>query len=359
MAALQNKETDIYGTEELYQRQLEYIKKDLNGWTVLEKDKPLIFDFLTTTTLEGVGLVQRTKYVYGLKSFTQFFHAPLKSCKTENLKEWLVHMNGQYKQKTISTRWYALKKFYCHLGQEDLYTKLKIGFRTKGMKLPEELLTKQDVAALLRECRHIRDKALVGCLYESGCRIGEFLSRKVKHVVFDQYGATITVDGKTGMRRIRVIESVPLLANWLENHPLRDDPNAPLWTSLQNRRTRIEYNTAVKVLRDAGERAGIKKAIYPHLFRHSRATELAQHLTEQQLKVYMGWTNSSEMASIYVHLSGRDIDNAIINLYQDNPKPPQDKPTITVCPRCTSQNHFSSRFCNRCGAILNIQDATG
>jgi hypothetical protein len=126
MAVLQNRETDIYDTDEFYRRQLDYIK---DTWNISYDDKKLVLDFLTTTTLQGIGIVQRTKYVYGLKSFIEFSRIPLRTCQTENLKEWLVHLYSVYKQKTVSTRWYALKKFFCYLEREDMYQKIKVRFR--------------------------------------------------------------------------------------------------------------------------------------------------------------------------------------------------------------------------------------
>jgi len=43
------------------------------------------------------------------------------------------------------------------------------------------------------------------------------------------------VSGKTGDRRVRIIASVPALASWLDIHPNRNNPNAPLWISLGTR----------------------------------------------------------------------------------------------------------------------------
>ena len=105
----------------------------------------------------------------------------------------------------------------------------------RGSLMPEELLTEQEVKKLIESAEHPRDKAFVSMLYESGCRIGELASVQLKHVSFDKYGATIVVDGKTGRRRVRVIGATSYLAVWLNNHPLRDDPEAPLWISIGTR----------------------------------------------------------------------------------------------------------------------------
>ena len=109
-------------------------------------------------------------------------------------------------------------------------------------------------------------------------------------------------------------------------HPLKSNPDSPLWTEYKRRkreekdrviyiREHTNYRAAVMVLQRAAQRAGIKKKIHPHLFRHSRATYLAKHLTEAQMKEVFGWTQGSEMASIYVHLSGRDVDDALLKVY--------------------------------------------
>jgi len=117
-------------------------------------------------------------------------------------------------------------------------------------------------------------------------------------------------------RRVRVIASAPKLQQWIENHPLKEDPNAPLWVTIgtNSKNKVLNYATAKTVLKKLAKKAGIKKRIYPHLFRHSRATHLANHLTEAQMNQYFGWVQGSKMASIYVHLSGRDVVHALLKL---------------------------------------------
>jgi len=39
---------------------------------------------------------------------------------------------------------------------------------------------------------------------------------------------------------------------------------------------------------------------------------MANYLTEAQMNLYFGWVQGSDMPSVYVHLSGRDVDDAIL-----------------------------------------------
>jgi hypothetical protein len=103
-------------------------------------------------------------------------------------------------------------------------------------------------------------------------------------------------------------------------------------------------------------KANIDKRVYPHLFRHTKATALATKLTEPQLKAFAGWTPNSRMTGTYVHLSGADIDKAMLNIYGLNDDV-EEKPSVLepiTCPRCQELNGASKAYCARCG--LNLKE---
>lgn len=111
------------------------------------------------------------------------------------------------------------------------------------------------------------------------------------------------------------------------------------------------------MLQRAAKHAGIKKKVNFHAFRHARATHLANDLTEQQLKVYLGWKAGSNMAATYVHLSGKDVDAA---LYRANgmevPKTDNSKSLkMMKCPRCKEMQDSKSTYCYKCGMPLTSE----
>jgi hypothetical protein len=73
------------------------------------------------------------------------------------------------------------------------------------------------------------------------------------------------------------------------------------------------------------------------------------------MKEFFGWVQASDMASIYVHLSGRDVDNALLKVYgirnEEEKQESQIKPK--TCPRCQEINQFTNVFCNKCGMMLD------
>ncbi len=346
-------EWDIYDTKKRYLEQLNQIK----DWDTTEKNKEKMLNFLKRIELEGVGVVQRSKYIFSFKTLLNAVNKDFDEFTDQDIENFIYSMT-RYKPKTKHIRWTCIRKFLRYIGKDTLFQNIKVSFNKSDVKLPEELLSEEEVKQMVEKATNIRDKALIMTLYESGCRIGETLTRKLKHVVFDEYGAVLMVDGKTGMRRVRLIQSVPLLANWIENHP-QGEPESFLWVSLNNYRTPVKYGIISKMLKETASRANIRKRIYPHLMRHSRATILANKLTEQQLKVYFGWAGASKMASIYVHLSGKDVDDAILEMNGIKPRESKAKSILKIqnCVRCGKSNSATSKFCNKCGMILDSKKA--
>ena len=232
----------------------------------------------------------------------------------------------------------------------------------KNKIIREQLLTDDDLVLLLRSSRNPRDKAMISVAYESGCRPGELLSLKVKHVKIDQYGAMLSVDGKTGARNIRIVKSVPHLMQWIDVHPWKNNSNAPLWPVINAGKRfgkPMDSETWRHQLQDTIYRSGISKRIFPNLFRHTAATNAANYMTESQLRKRQGWTSESKMPSIYVHLVNADVDEAYLKhmgikyeIKTDSPQKPR------MCYICKSPNSFESDICHQCGKPLDLEVAT-
>lgn len=97
--------------------------------------------------------------------------------------------------------------------------------RFKIFRFLDCLETKQ--IALPRRIRYLVDlTTFASMLYDFGGRLGEILNLQRKNINFDQQGAVVVVDGKTGQHRERLIVSVPFAAEWMNDHPSKT-PTAP------------------------------------------------------------------------------------------------------------------------------------
>ena len=355
-------EFDIHHHKRTLEAKLRWLDRtdEVNG-----ADKQLILEFYKDSVARGLSITRNIKYLILLSQLSKMLKVGFKNATKSGMKDLIVHLEqSKYSDWSKKDHKVAIKRFYKWLkGRDEEYPEevkwIKTGFRNCKHKLPEELLSEEEVNKLAEQATHPRDKAFVQILYESGCRIAELLTLRIKNIHFDEYGATLKVSGKTGDRRVRIVASAPSLAAWLDIHPKRNDPEAPLWLSRASRRKLLPFNysTANVLLRRLAGKAGIRKRVNPHLFRHSRATALAIKLTEAQMKEYFGWTQGSDMAATYVHLSGRDVDSAILQLHGlvNEKEKKEEKFRARNCHRCRQPNSPTSKFCNKCGAVLDVE----
>lgn len=294
-----------------------------------------------------------------------FITKKFKDMTKEDIENF-VSSRGERQPKTWSTQGAYIKFFFKWLSGSDEYPPnvkwIKTSIKIKNRKLPTDLLTKDEIKMMVEAADNPMEKAFIMVLYESACRIGEILSLKLKDVTPDQYGFTIMVNGKTGMRRIRLIESSPDIVMWINNHPKKQDRDSPFFIQLSNNNSQYgkEFNHtfATEIIKKLAKRSGIKKHVHPHLFRHSRLTILAKDFTESELKIIAGWTGSSNMAGVYVHLSGGDIERKMLQkngLLDKVDDPGKDTFKPKICPKCQEINPSTARFCHVCGMVLNIE----
>lgn len=273
----------------------------------------------------------------------------------DSINDYTFMRNGKevkYSKFTIYHNESILKRFLAYINPE--FGKLISPKLPKNRKLTKKILDQQDIEKLINACLTNRDRALISFLYESGARKGELLSIRIDNVKFDENGAIVIIpEGKTGPRRIRVIFSASFLRQWIDTHPRKEDPNAFLFCSLSHPYGVLSFTGLRNQLDTLATRSGIGKEIYPHLFRHSRATHLAKHLKEQELKVYLGWTAGSTMAATYVHLSGADVDSSILKMHGIVIEGTHsDGLKVGQCPRCHEINPIKFLYCGKCGLPL-------
>jgi integrase len=346
---LYNHERDLIATEESIKR------------CIPKPNQDFILDYESHCFTEGLKIAGILKQLIELKIVAEMLGKDFREASKRDIAKLVERVERlDRSDRTKGEYKFLIRRFYRWLSEDELVEWIKIPSRKDSRKLPEDILSEEEIEKMINACEHPSNRALVACLYESGARISELGNLKIKHVKFDQYGAVLMVDGKTGMRRVRIIFSSPYLATWLENHPFRMNPEAFIWIGIGavGRNVPLQYGAIRMHLKRIAEKAGIKKRIHPHLFRHSRSTHLAKHLTEAQMKQYLGWVQGSDMAAIYVHLSGRDVDNALLRMHgivTDETKDVQMSPK--QCNRCGTMNSPTTKFCSKCGLALDIKAA--
>jgi len=362
--------SEIYDFDRGLQRTLDKIKKELSP-----DNQKLIIQYDKVMASQSISKAARRIHVQALLNLSRMMQKDWKDVTQNDIDDLVFKIMDRYANQKGQETWSSfdlkkvLKMFFrwYKLGSRD-YKQVGDPPETKNVKpkpvrdtlAREDLVTESDLSRLLHACgENARDRAFIDCHAEAGTRPGEILNLQLKHLTFDQYGAVIRVDGKTGTRNIRLIKSVPNLAHWKNVHPFKDNPEAPLWIILKKEKfgKPFTYSAAMKMVKMRCEKAGLSKRINLKLFRHSEATNAAKFMTEAQLKMRHGWSHTSQMPARYVHLIDADVEEAIFDHYGIKKKSEEKLKFPKVCRICETSNTAESTACSKCGRPLDLKSA--
>ncbi|OPY36284.1 MAG: putative tyrosine recombinase XerC-like protein [Methanoregula sp. PtaU1.Bin051] len=284
----------------------------------------------------------------------------------QNVKD--ENNNPRYAANTLVDYLTILKKFYVWMG-ENKYTKInrekirkikppKVSLMTKTI---EQLLTEDEIKALITACTNSRDRAILATMYEGGFRIGEIASLRWRQVKFNDWNVAVNVDNKTlKPRYIPLVMARPYLSTWRNDYPLPLSEDGFVFVT-HGKHEQIQYRGFAKQLQKIIKRAGIRKHITPHLLRHSRITHLIQQgFGESKIKLMMWGDINTDMFRCYAHLSNADIDSEVAQRAGIAMPEPHKKSEILQprqCTRCYYVNELSVRFCDNCGQPLTTEAA--
>ena len=349
---------DMYG----YQQKFQTILTNLWKCDLPREDKDEIEIFLRDQKARGKGLSRLIKLCQVLRLLRTRLGKPFDKAAQEDIMR-VVHdyESGEYSAWFRHDVKVIFKQYFAWLNK-GVYPQ-KVQWINTTMPVTEqrlvnhgELLSQDEVQRVIDVAGHPRNKALLAVMSESGARPGEIGNLTIGQVDVDANGVVLNLQGKTGSRRIRVVSATPYLITWLNNHPQKEKPDAPLWTSIGSAlHKQITYAAMCKVMKEAFVKAGIKKRAFPYVFRHTRACQLAHHLTEFQMNAYFGWVQGSDMPATYVHISGKDLDEHILRINGMTPgeTPVYAKPRDRICPRCKEVNSPTALYCGKCAEIVD------
>jgi integrase/recombinase XerC len=278
------------------------------------------------------GYSEKTRKSYGedVADFLLFLSGEQKSKEQvdkETIRIYLLNLNLEHMDKSsIKRRLSALRHFYKYLYTYKHYQNNPFETVTtpkKDKKLPE-FLSYEEITDLLdsnqkREDKLAsRDQAILELLFSSGLRCGEIIALKVSSCDFSS--KRVRVFGKGGKERIVPFSEVAkkALLHYCENLRKRllgfsDQEEDTLFLNNQGKpltERGLEY-----IVSQAGLKAGFPLKIYPHMLRHSFATELLNNGADlRTIQEFLGH-ESIRTTSIYTHVTYADLKKTYDNCF--------------------------------------------
>ena len=248
---------------------------------------------------------------------------PLK-INREILQEFIYHIAKEVNPRSQSRIISGLKGFFNYLIFEeyratnplDLIESPKI-----GRKLPDTLSIKEIDTIIsiidLSKPQGERNRAIIEVLYGCGLRVSELISLKISDLFFDE--GFIKVTGKGNKQRFVPIGSltikfIDIYRNEIRVHQVIK-PSAQDTLFLNRRGNELTRAMIFHIVKELTEKAGIRKNISPHTFRHSFATHLLENGADLRAIQQMLGHESITTTEIYTHLDKSHLSQIINNFH--------------------------------------------
>ncbi|MFA6064891.1 MAG: tyrosine-type recombinase/integrase [archaeon] len=334
------------------------------AFDLVESNRTLIDKYYLDITNEGLTKPRILSLLDQTARFLMWLGKPWEEATVDDVKGVVnkIRGNPDFAEHTKSDYLDKVKRFdkWFNGGLEytDKTKWVNTTMKSKYYKLPNQLLSPEEAQRLIDATKNTRDRAILHLLWESGARIGEVANLKVGDLDFDKGECQANLYGKTGSRRILLLESVRDIQNYIKVRNAKNpDEFVFVLIGKHNQDKPITYASVVVVLEKAVAESGLKKKVHPHLFRHSRASYLASKgMNEAQLCTVFGWTIGSKQVRTYIHLSMSQVQDAYKQIYGIK-KVEETKNDLIKCQVCDEVNSASNATCQNCYNPLTIQGA--
>jgi integrase/recombinase XerD len=256
-------------------------------------------------------------YLSDIEKFTQFLlsndikkHPPeIELANLQGFIKWIAELGMmQTSQARIIS---ALRSFYKYCLLEDITTvdpttlleapKLKRSLPdVLSFEEIENILSQIDVST----AEGTRNKAILETMYSCGLRVSEVVNLKLSQLFLDV--GFVRVIGKGNKERLvpigsSAIKYISIYVNTIRNHQSIQKGEEDI-LFLNRRGKRLTRVMIFLIIKDLVKKAGIKKVISPHTFRHSFATHLVEGGADLRAVQEMLGHESITTTEIYTHL---------------------------------------------------------
>jgi site-specific recombinase XerD len=268
-------------------------KKILN-----ERSQQAIEHTIQKLTLRAMSQSTISNYCSALKSFFSYFEAhDLHQISKEQIEAYMYHLVSKYKisESLQNTTINAIKAYYEYVREQprEFYN---IQRPKKSKELPN-VLSMQEVAAVLNSPSNIKHKAILFTIYSAGLRMGELIKLRIDDIRSDD--GYIFIKGAKGKKDRHTVLSAELLTVLRQYYVLH---KPSYWLFEGQDGGQYSPTSVQKIFRKAVKKSNSNPWATVHTLRHSFATHLLQQGVSVRLIQRMLGHSSSKTTEIYTHV---------------------------------------------------------
>lgn len=261
---------------------------------------PLRKRMMEELQLRNLSPVTAGTYLGAVERFAKYFNKSPQNLGGEHVREYLLHLirDNQAMPSTVLVNRAALRFVYvCTLKRT--WFEDEIPHPKRRLTLPD-ILSAEEVTRILDSTYNLKHWSILATFYATALRCSELQHLRVDDI--DSKRMVLHV--REGKGRIpRDIALSPALLERLRIYFRQYRPKDWLFPSRQNHGSMMEDRSLRYVCRQAAKRAGIKRRVHPHLFRHACATHMLDAGADlRTIQVLLGHVDISTTAR-YLHVS--------------------------------------------------------
>lgn len=243
-------------------------------------------------------------YKDALKSFLVFYaQKPVSAITNEDV---VVYNNAYILKNKLSSSYQnqivnALKLYFRTV--QDKKIDIEKVHRPKREKLLPNVLSKEEVKAILEAHGNIKHKAMLSMIYSCGLRRSELLNLKPSDI--DSKRNIVLLKNAKG-KKDRIAPLSPKILSLLRMYYKDYKPTIWLFEG-QSKGEQYSEKSLQSVLKQALQKVGITKPVTLHWLRHSYATHLLESGTDLRYIQELLGHSSSKTTEIYTHVSTKNI----------------------------------------------------
>lgn len=243
-------------------------------------------------------------YSEALKSFLTFCNT--KAVKDITNKDVILYNNDYILKHNLSSSYQnqivnAIKLYFMIV--KDTAIEIDKIHRPKREKVLPNVLSKEEVKAILEAPKNLKHKAMLSMIYSCGLRRSELLNLKPNNI--DSKRNVVIIRQSKG-KKDRITPLSPKILELLRNYYKEYSPKTYLFEG-QEKNTQYSARSLEEVLKKSIKLATINKPVTLHWLRHSYATHLLESGTDLRYIQELLGHNSSKTTEIYTHVSTKNI----------------------------------------------------
>jgi integrase/recombinase XerD len=175
--------------------------------------------------------------------------------------------------------------------------------RPRREKRLPNVLSKQEVKAILEAPTNLKHRAMLSLIYACGLRRSELLNLTLKDVLSDR---NLLFIRQSKGKKDRVVPISDKIIEMLRTYYKAHKPKTWLFEG-QNTGEQYSERSLQLVLKQALKKAGNKKPVSLHWLRHSYATHLLESGTDLRYIQELLGHSSSKTTEIYTHVTTKSL----------------------------------------------------